>query len=262
MEISVQEKQVFCGSGGRAHDAALPWLVFLHGAAMDHTAWALQARYFAHRGHNVVAVDLPGHGRSEGPALKSVGEFADWLRDLLDALGADQAAFVGHSLGALAALEAAARYPERVSALGLLGIALPMAVSDALLSLSENNDHAAFELIMVYGLARQAQMGGNPTPGMWMIGNGLRLLERISPGVLHADFNAANSYDGGMEAAEKVQCPTMIIAGSEDRMTPVRGAKPVAGAIEGAALTVVEGSGHMMMIEAPDQIITALKEVI
>ncbi len=96
----------------RAFDRARPTIVFVHGAANDHSVWALQSRYFAHHGYNVLAVDLPGHGRSGGEALASIEAIADWLAALLDALGVERAALVGHSMGSLAALDAAARHPS------------------------------------------------------------------------------------------------------------------------------------------------------
>ncbi len=259
MEISVQDKTVFYGTGGRAHDPALPWVIFIHGAAMDHTAWALQARYFAHHGRNVVALDLPGHGRSEGPPKSTVGDLAVWVGDLIDALGADQAALVGHSLGSLAALELAARRPEKVRALALLGTAFPMPVGEALLDASKANDHSAFDMITIYGHAKRSLVGGNPTPGLWMSGGALRLLERVPPGVLHTDFCACNDYQDGLEAAANVSCPTLMLLGAEDKMTPPRAGKALAEAIEGSETVILKGCGHMMMVEGPDEVVAALR---
>lgn len=260
MELVVQGKQAFIGNGGREHDADLPWLIFVHGAAMDHTAWALQARYFAHHGHNVVTLDLPGHGRSEGPALNSVGDLADWIGDLIDALGATQAAVVGHSMGALSALTLAARRPDKVSGLALLGVALPMPVSQPLLDAAEANDYSAFDMITIFGHAPTALMGGNPTPGRWMSGSALRLLERTPPGVLFCDFSACNEFTDGFEMAAKVTCPTLLILGDADRMTPLKAGLKLAEAIDGSEVEVLAGCGHMMMVEGPDRVVAALKK--
>src|SRR3546814_11387175 len=101
---------------------------------MDHTVWALPARYFAHRGRAVLAADLPGHGKSGGAPLKSIAEMADWVARVLDAVKAEQAALAGHSMRALVALEAAARHPQRVRALALLGAAPAMPVHPDLLA--------------------------------------------------------------------------------------------------------------------------------
>ena len=109
MEVQVDGRKVYCYTGGKAFDASLPAVVFIHGAEHDHSVWVLQSRYLAHHGRGVLAVDLPGHGRSAGPALASVEAIADWIPALLDASGAQRAALIGHSMGSLAALDCAAR---------------------------------------------------------------------------------------------------------------------------------------------------------
>src|SRR5436190_12136356 len=133
MRIDVAGRAVYAYTGARRLDSALPTVVFVHGAGNDHSVWALQSRYFAHHGRNALAVDLPGHGRSEGDARNSIEAIADWIPALLDGAGVGAAAIVGHSMGALAALECAARYPQRVTRLALLGPAAPMPVAEVLL---------------------------------------------------------------------------------------------------------------------------------
>jgi pimeloyl-ACP methyl ester carboxylesterase len=258
MEIAVDDKAVFAATGGRPFDPNLPSLAFLHGAAMDHTIWALQTRYFAHHGRNVLALDLPGHGRSAAPGPDSIGALADWLIRAFDALGIAAAQVVGHSMGSLVALEAAARHPDRVSGLALLGTAVPMAVTDALLAAAKADDHDAFDMVNLWGLSRDGQVGGNRAPGLWMTGEGLRLLERAAPGVLYADLSACNAYRDGLASAAKVQCQTLLLLGERDTMTPPRAAKALAEAVAGAKTVVLPGSGHMMMIEQPDQVLDAL----
>ncbi|MDP6121383.1 MAG: alpha/beta fold hydrolase, partial [Rhodospirillales bacterium] len=108
MELNVNGDKVFAATGGRAFDGALPSVCFLHGAGLDHSVWSLQARYFAHHGRAVLAVDMPGHGGSEGASLSSVSEMADWVVRFLDAAGVEKTALVGHSMGALVAIETAA----------------------------------------------------------------------------------------------------------------------------------------------------------
>ena len=258
MEITVDDKAVFAATGGRPFDPALASLAFLHGAAMDHTVWVLQTRYFAYHGHNVLALDLPGHGRSAGPAFDSIGALADWLIRLLDARGIATARLTGHSMGSLVALEAAARHPERVSGLALLGTAAPMPVSDALLAATKAGEHGAFDMVTLWGLSRDGQVGGNRAPGLWMTGSGVRLLERSAPGVLFADLTACNAYKDGLEAAKKIRCPTLLLLGERDAMTPPRAAKALGEAIAGSTTVVLAGCGHMMMVEQPDQVLDAL----
>ena len=262
MDIQVRNKKAFVANGGRAHDAALPWLVFVHGAAMDHSAWYLQTRYFAYHGFNVAAVDLPGHGRSEGPLVSTIGGMADWLAELLDALGAPSATIAGHSMGALTALDFAARYPSKIDKLALLGVANPMPVGKPLLDASEANDHAAFDMITLFGLAKQSQLGGNPTPGLWMSGCVTRLQEESDPGVLFNDFTACNNYQDGEDAAAAVDVDSIVIVGAEDRMTAPKSARALAAQINGAQVSIIPGSGHMMMLETPDDVIAALKTIL
>src|SRR3954469_21624598 len=114
MELRIGGRRLYAATGGRALEADRPTTVFLHGAGMDHTVWALQTRWFAHHGRNVLALDLPGHGRSDGPSLATIGEMADLVLAALDATHAGRAALVGHSMGALVALEAAARGAGRI----------------------------------------------------------------------------------------------------------------------------------------------------
>ena len=120
MILTVQGKPAYAYTGGKAFDASLPTAVFIHGAEHDHSVWALQTRYFAHHGFSVLAVDLPGHCRSAGPALTTVPAMADWLAALLDAAGVQRAFVAGHSMGSLIALDFAGRYPERATHLALL----------------------------------------------------------------------------------------------------------------------------------------------
>lgn len=259
MRLVVDGREVFAGTGGRAFDPALPAMVFLHGAGFDHTAWVLLARAFAHHGFGVVAPDLPGHGRSAGPALTSIAELADWTAALIDAAGVPSARLVGHSMGTLIALETAARHPGKVSGLGLIATTARMAVSNELLDAAGNNDHAAIDMMSIWGNGFHATIGGSETPGLWMLGGAERLLERAAPGVLFADLRACNDYGDALTAAASVTVPATVILGSRDVMTPAKGGKAVAAAIASCRLTVLEGAGHMLMTERPDEVLAALK---
>src|SRR5215813_11438439 len=177
MRYHVDGREVYAYTGSRAIAPSQPTVAFVHGAANDHSVWALQSRYFAHHGRNALALDLPGHGRSQGPALASVEAIADWIVRALDAAEIAAAGLVGHSLGALASLAAAALAPSRVTKLALLGPAVPMAVSDVLLDAAKADDHVAYELINGWSHSTPRQIGGNRVPGMWMTGAALRLME-------------------------------------------------------------------------------------
>lgn len=260
MLTRVDGETTYAYTGAREFDAALPSMVFVHGGGLDHSVWVLQSRYFAHHGFNALAVDLPGHGRSKGKSCSEISSYADWVARFLDALGLDEAVLCGHSMGSLVALEAAARYPERVSRLGLIGTAVPMPVTDALLSAAEANEHAAFDMVNIWGHTL-GHIGGHRAPGMWMMGGAVRLLERAAPGVLHGDLRACNAYRHGLESGARVQCPTVMILGEFDMMSPLKRALKLAAVIPGARKVVVPGCGHMLMAERPDEVLEALIEL-
>lgn len=259
MDLLVSGERIYAATGGRAFQADRPAVVFLHGAGMDHTVWALQTRYFAHHGWGVLAVDLPGHGRSEGAARPSIAALADWVVALLDAAGLARATLVGHSMGALVALDCAARHGERVEGIALLGVAPRMPVHPDLLAAAAANDPLAYELICDWGHGRAGHYGGNRAPGLWVLGGAERLLERVRPGVLSADLEACNAYGEAEALAPRVACPALLLLGEQDRMTPARAGRKLAALIPAAQVAALPGAGHMMMVEQPDETLDALK---
>ncbi|HSC23745.1 MAG TPA: alpha/beta hydrolase [Casimicrobiaceae bacterium] len=260
MRFDVGGHTVYAYTGTRPFDRRRPTVVFVHGAANDHGVFALQSRYFAWHGSNAVAVDLPGHGRSAGIALTSVEALAVWLRDVVDALDVREASLVGHSMGALAALECAARHPHRVARLALLGPSAPMPVSADLLDAAAANDHVAYELINGWSFAPASQLaGGNRLPGVWMLGNAMRLMERTPEGVLAIDLAACNAYANGVEAARRVRCPTLVILAARDIMAPLRNAKALVDALADVCTVTLPDTGHSMMAERPDEVLDALR---
>ena len=143
MQFIVQGYPAYAYTGGVAFDAARPAVVFIHGAAFDHSVWQWQSRYLAHHGFGVLAVDLPAHGRSPGRARTSIEAMADWVAALIESAALERAALVGHSMGSLVALQCALSHPQRVSRLALVGTALPMAVGDAFLAAARDDSPAA-----------------------------------------------------------------------------------------------------------------------
>lgn len=259
MQLKVSGFDVFAGTGGRAFDPAVPVVVLLHGAGMDHTAWALHDRWFAHHGFSVLAPDLPGHGRSQGAPLKTIAALADWTVALIEASGAAKARLVGHSMGSLVALETAARYPAKVSGLALIATSAKMAVGPDLLKAAESNDHDAVDMVSIWGLGFGAGLGGSLAPGLWMHGGAQRLLEHCKSGVLFADLAACNAYEGALAAAAKVKVPVTVILGERDLMTPAKAGKALAAALADCRTVVLGGAGHMMMAERPDEVLAALQ---
>jgi pimeloyl-ACP methyl ester carboxylesterase len=259
MDVSVNGLQAFAATGGRDFNSKEPAVVLIHGAGFDHSAWALHSRWFAHHGFSVLAPDLPGHGRSEGPALRSIAEMSDWIAALLSAVGATKAHLIGHSMGSLIALETAARNPDRVSALSLIGTAATMTVGPDLLKAAEANDHAAIDMVSIWGLGFSAELGGSLAPGLWMHGGAQRTLQQCAPGVLYSDLAACNAYADALASAAKVTAPTTVIIGERDMMTPAKAGKALAAAIPNARTVVLAAAGHMMMSERPDELLAAIR---
>jgi len=262
MILSVDGRQAYAYTGARAFAPGAHTLVFVHGGGLDHTVWLLQTRYLAHHGHGVLAPDLPGHGRSGGEPLSGIVEMADWVSRFMDAADVETATLIGHSMGSLVALETAARHPERAAGLIMLGGSVPMPVADALLHAAEANDHRAFDMVNVWGHGSRAQLGGNPSPGMWMMGGAIRLLERSRPGVLHNDLSACNRYDHGLDAAAGLTCPAHVVLGAEDRMTPAKSARALIRALPRVRVSTLEDCGHMMLAEKPDEVLDAILDAL
>lgn len=260
METRVQGRNAYVYTGGKPFDAAQPAVVFVHGAQLDHSCWNLQSRWCAHHGYGVLAVDLPGHGRSDGPPLADIEAMAGWVSGLLDAMGVSRAALVGHSMGSLIAIETALRFPEKVTKLVLLGSSLPMPVSEALLNAAWHDEPKAHAMVNAFSHSPSAQLGGHAVPGLWMMGVNQRLMERQKPGVFGCDMNACNSYRRPMDDLTTIAHPTLLIAGTQDRMTPPKASRALAAAIRGSRLELLSGAGHALMAEQPDAVLHHLRD--
>jgi len=247
-------KAAFAYTAAHELDAKKPSVAFIHGAGLDHSSFGLQSRYFGYHGWNVLALDLPGHGRSQGPPISSVGGMADWVAEALDFLKIKSAVLVGHSMGSLVALEAADRHPGRVEKIALIAIAYPMKVTAQFLDAAQRDDFAAFDMSTIWGHAAQVPFAGNPNPGMWMYGDSLARLRRLAPGVLYNDLKAVNDY----VFSGTVKCPVLFVLGKRDVMTPPRAAQALLDKLSGAKVETVEISGHSLMAEAPDATLHAL----
>ncbi|MEO8204328.1 MAG: alpha/beta hydrolase [Betaproteobacteria bacterium] len=258
MDFQVDSHTVYAYTATHELDTAKPTLLFLHGAGLDHSWWGLQSRYFGFHGWNVLACDLPGHGRSGGVPLASIGAAADWAARLLDAAGVSKASVVGHSMGSLIALECAARHPARIGKVALLGTAFPMNVSDAFLDAAKANDQSAYDMETIWGHAPLVPFGANPNPGMWMYGDTLARLARLGPGVLHTDLKACKEYAAGLESAGRLQCPVLVVMGGQDMMTPPKAAAALIKALSAVTSVSIGSSGHSLMAEAPDATLDAL----
>lgn len=269
MYIPVQGQKIYCYTGGKPFDAAKPTLVFIHGVLNDHSVWILQTRYFAHHGFNVLAVDLPGHGKSEGSCPKSVEAAAEFTLALMDAVGVQKAALIGHSWGSLIALHAASLAPERVSQLALVGTAYPMKVSPALLDASLNAPMKAIEMVNTFSHSSLSPPPSALGPGTWLYGGSRALMRRVlasnpKENVFHIGFKACDSYEGAFEAlnrliahTESAQIAILFIVGMADQMTTPKAAQSLIDKAPAAKVARVSG-GHQMMTESPEEVLRAL----
>lgn len=262
--ITVNQADLYAYTGGKAFMPERSTVVFIHGALNDHSVWILQSRYFANHGYNVLAIDLPGHGKSAGEAPETVEQAAQTVLDLLGAIGVAKAALIGHSLGSLIALEAAARAPERVSHLAMLGTAFPMRVSAALLDAAVSDPMKGIDMVNTFSHSTMAPPPSTLGPGTWLHGTGRALMRRVlasnsQVNVFYRSFKACDSYNGGDQAMAAVQCPTLFLLGEFDQMTPPKAAQGlVALARQGQVVTVK--AGHAVMEEAPDAVLESLRK--
>lgn len=265
MQVQLNGAPVFADMGGRDFVSSRPMLVFIHGAQHDHFVWKALVTRFASPDRNVLAVDLPDHGRSGGPPLASIETMADWLVSLLaqfEKVGAGGTApleLIGHSMGSLIALEAAARLPGRIQHLFMLGTAIPMPVAPALLEAARTDEPKAMALINRWSHSPLAWRGGVGGHGLWLPALNLRIMERQKPGILHNDLAACNDYRNGPAAAEQLDCPVTLVAGTTDRMTSLKAAHRVIRLIPHARLVELDAVGHALMAEAPFAIGNAIE---
>jgi len=271
MRFTVDGRQAYAYTGGRPLRAGQPLVVLVHGAQHDHSVWAMQSRYLAHHGYSILALDLPGHGRSAGPALETMEALAQWVcaavERACDAVGIEPVpagVIAGHSMGALVALEASAQKPEWLKAVALLAIAVPMGVSDQLLEAAASNEGRAFDMINFWSSAGINHHPGTPGPGFSTYIQNRRLMERQAAGVLLTDFTACNNYVAGLDRAGALPVPVLFLLAGSDQMTPPKAARKALEAAKASAAPVthiaVPGSGHNLLAEHPDETLNALRQ--
>ena len=263
MKFKVNNKEVFASTGGQPFDKNKPAIIFVHGSGLSHITWVLQTRYFAFHGYSVLAIDLPGHGYSEGPSLRSMEEMGDWIADVIDATDLQNASLVGHSQGCLVTMETASRYPNKVKSLSLMGGGGAIPMNPELLNLAENGDPKAVDLMMDWAHGPAGHFGGHPVPGLHHINiGGTIVLNGSVKEALGVDFRACDNYKNGFEAAKKIQCPTLNILGEYDRMIPIKEGKKLADVILGSKIEIIPNCGHMILLEAAGKALAILKKFI
>jgi pimeloyl-ACP methyl ester carboxylesterase len=238
---------------------ARPPLVFIHGAQQEGFCWATLARRLDGRGRRVLAPDLPGHGHDQSPPLARVEDFAGWLLTWLERQGIVTAVLAGHSLGSLIALEAAARRPQYVEKLILIGTAAPMRVAARLLETAANDPAKAMAIVNRGSHSVRGWLAAPSPTGLWSPGVNLRLMERQRPQLLAIDLAACNDYTGALDAAGRVRCPTLVVTGLDDRMTPPAAAQPLIERLADVRVARL-ASGHAFTTEAPEALAAAIDD--
>ena len=259
MKLRINEEQVYLYTNNKDIDPTKSSVMFIHGAGFDHSVWTLFARHFSRHNWNVLAIDLPGHGRSSGETLSSIEAMANWIIDVLDHLSIENVSLVGHSMGSLITLETAARLQTRATKVVLIGSIAPMPVSDPILDATANKPGAAHAMLTSFSFSKQNLMGGNPNPGMWMVSDSMRRYEDEIQAALDLDMRACNAYRNGLEAAKEITAESLMIHGDADRLTPLRATKTLQTTLNNARISIVPGAGHSLMVEDPNHVLDQLK---
>ena len=256
MQTTVSGTSVFAHTGGADLQPGATTVMLLHGAGNDHTIWRFVTRRLAARGLSVVAPDLPGHSKSEGPALTSIVDMARWSVDLADTLAAGDLVLIGHSMGSLIAMEAATQAPARVVGVALFSPAPRMEVHQDLQSAADLHERAAADLIVGWTHSGRSRFGHHESPGMWMAGVNRRLLEQ-NAGALPADLRATAAWDGA-DAFAAVAPPTLIVVSERDRMVPARHGRQLHATLAHAQLVEVGGGSHASLYDHPEEVVGPL----
>ena len=243
MIIEIENKSVHASDAGQGIDNSKDTLVFLHGSGLSHIVWSLTEQFFSSKNFNVLSIDLPGHGNSEGPCLESIEKITDWLEKVFEKLNLKNLILVGHSQGCLEAIEYSFKYKKRLKKMVLISGSYRMPVNKDLIDLASNGDSDAVKLMMKWGYEGSKKfIGGNP-------------IERIiqSPRdiseILAVDLIACNNYANGSKAAQSISCPIMLVFGELDKMVNLEAGKKFENLVKNSTTHIIPGCGHMIMIE-------------
>ena len=243
MIFELDNKSVYASNAGKAIDSKKETIIFLHGSGLTHIVWSLVEQFFSNKNFNVLSIDIPGHGNSEGPCLKKIEEIADWLEKVFVKLNLEQVVLIGHSQGCLEMLEYVSKYKNRVKRLVFIGGSYKMPVNQNLIDLAENGDQDAVKLMMKWGYEGSKKfIGGNPVKRI------IQSPKDISK-ILAVDLVACNNYSNGSNALKAIDCPTMFVFGELDKMVNLEVGKKFANMVDNSNTHVIEGCGHMIMIE-------------
>ena len=245
---------MFVSTGGMDIDKKKSTILLIHGSGLTHIVWSLHEQFYASQGFNVLSVDLPGHGNSEGPSLKSIEEISDWVKSLMNVLNIKKIIIIGHSQGCLVGIDFASRYPNLINSLVLVAGCYKMPVNQDLINYAEAGDEKAILLMMKWGYeGSKAFIGGNPVK---KIINSSREIREV----LAVDLNACNNYKGGKESLEKINCQTLCIFGDLDKMVPLEVGNKITSMIKNSEKKLINNCGHMIIFEKAFEMRKIVKE--
>ena len=243
MIFQIENKNVYASDAGKGINKNKHTIVLLHGSGLSHIVWSLTEQYLSNQNYNVLSLDLPGHGNSEGKCLPSIEKISDWIEKVFNKLNISQVTVIGHSQGCIEALVYNSRYPKKVKNLIFIGGSYKMPVNQDLLDLAESGDDHAVKLMMKWGYENSKKfISGNPVE---KIINSPRDIREI----LAIDLIACNNYKNGSEALKKINCPTLFIFGELDKMVNIEKGKKFAALIPNSKTEIIKNCGHMIMFE-------------
>ena len=223
-------------------DWARPAVIMIHGAGGSNLSWPPEIRRL--KNQRIYAIDLPGHGKSEGIGRQSIAEYGRCVLDFMSSLKIQKAIFVGHSMGGAVALWLGIHHPSRTLGLGLLSTAPRLHVSSDLLA------NSAVQATLPIAIKRVVDLSfGSLCDARTRELTAQRMLEIRYP-VLHGDFLACDAFDE-TSLLGRAKAPSLILCGSDDRMTPMRYSETMHSRLKKSLLHVLNGAGHMIMLEQP-----------
>ena len=243
MITEIKRKKIFSNDVGHSFDKKKPTIILLHGSGQSHVVWSLTDQFLADKGFNVFTLDLPGHGNSEGPCLKSIEEISNWINDFVEHIGIEKSILIAHSQGCLEALEYAKNFPKKIEKIVFIAGSYSIPVNKSLIDLALSGDMEALNLMMKWGYGYSKQfIGGNP---LQKILNSSREVREV----LAVDLIACNNYKNGTNAVKSLSCPTFFIFGEIDKMIKLESGKKFAKMIENSQIHIIKNCGHMIILE-------------
>lgn len=250
--FNVKNNKVACWINPHDFGAHERSLVFIHGSGGNSGAWTCQYSKL-HKLFNIAAVNLPGHGKSGGLGEQSISDYVSRLREILDVLDLKHPVLIGHSLGAAIALSFAVKHPDDLSGLITAGGGLTMPVNPDILNGFLKQPQVVLDLMCKFSLAKENR------PKLFDASRAS--LGQADVRVVHGDMLACSKFDITKEVS-KIRVPVMVICGKEDKMTPPASSEQIAAGISGSKLVLIEGAGHMVMMEQPEAFNAALQNFV